>query len=148
MPFVCLLTMRYLRLASNSRPSTTREALTPPMNSMRFWPIFIRKSNLSILLYLMSKISDDSFIFLDIEPSKIRETQYRVEKAIQDLLYYIKIHLGVGNRVCFTPFGWLPLHLSIPQAHSPRYCWYFQNIIQQEHTQHGASRNHYEVARD
>ena len=75
------------------------------MNSMRFWPIFIRKSNLSILLYPMSKIFDDSFIFLDIEPSKIRETQYRVEKAIQDLLYYIKIHLGVGNRVCFTPFG-------------------------------------------
>ena len=69
---------------------------------MRFWPISTRKSNLSILLYLLSKAFDDSFIFLDIEPSQIRETQYRVEKTIQDLLYYIKIHLGVGNRVCFT----------------------------------------------
>ena len=72
------------------------------MNSMRFWPISTRKSNLSILLYLLSKAFDDSFIFLDIEPSQIRETQYRVEKTIQDLLYYIKIHLGVGNRVYFT----------------------------------------------
>jgi len=50
----------------------------------------------------MSRTFDDSFIFLDIEPFKIRETQYRVEKTIQDLLYYIKIHLGVGNRVYFT----------------------------------------------
>ena len=44
----------------------------------------------------------------------IRETQYRVEKAIQDLLYHIKTHLGVGNRVCITPFTSLHLHLSIP----------------------------------
>jgi len=47
----------------------------------------------------------DSFIVLDIETPKIRETQYRVEKAIQVLLYHIKFHLGVGNRVCTNPFA-------------------------------------------
>lgn len=40
-----------------------------------------------------------SFIFLDIEPSKIRVTQYRVEKNIQTLLGHIKTYLGVSNRL-------------------------------------------------
>jgi len=37
--------------------------------------------------------------------SKILETQYKVEKAIQVLLYHIKFHLGVGNRVCTNHFA-------------------------------------------
>ncbi|EKM81762.1 hypothetical protein AGABI1DRAFT_90139 [Agaricus bisporus var. burnettii JB137-S8] len=39
-----------------------------------------------------------SFIFIDIEPSKVRVLQYKVEKQIKDLLDLIEIHLGVGNR--------------------------------------------------
>ena len=101
---VCLKTMGYLRLAFNSRRSTTLKVLTPLMNSTRFWLIFIPMLNRIVLLCLLSKIYD-SFIFLDIETSKIRETQYRVEKAIQILLYHIKFHLGVGNRVCTNPFS-------------------------------------------
>ncbi|KAL9713581.1 hypothetical protein Ac2012v2_003192 [Leucoagaricus gongylophorus] len=45
-----------------------------------------------------------SFIFLDIEASKIRATQYKVEKAIQDLLYLIKTRLGVSNRLTAPGF--------------------------------------------
>lgn len=40
-----------------------------------------------------------SFIFLEVEPSKVRVLQYKVERNIRELLRLIKIHLGVGNRV-------------------------------------------------
>jgi hypothetical protein len=40
-----------------------------------------------------------SFIFLEVEPSKVRVLQYRVERNIRELLRLIKIHLGVGNRL-------------------------------------------------
>ena len=95
--------------------------------------------NLIVRLYLLSKTFHDSFIFLDIETSKIRETQYRVEKAIQDLLYRIRLHFGVTHGVCITPFASLHLPLSIPQAYNHRYTWLFHGPITQERAQQGTS---------
>ncbi|KXN87397.1 Psi-producing oxygenase A [Leucoagaricus sp. SymC.cos] len=43
-----------------------------------------------------------SFIFLDVETSKIRELQYKVEADIRKLLGLIKTYLGVGNRLTVT----------------------------------------------
>ncbi|KAF9454341.1 linoleate diol synthase [Macrolepiota fuliginosa MF-IS2] len=40
-----------------------------------------------------------SFIFVDIEASKVRVLQYKVEENIQELLRLIKMYLGVGNRL-------------------------------------------------
>jgi hypothetical protein len=39
------------------------------------------------------------FIFIDLEPSKVRVMQYKVEGYIKDLLRVIESHLGVGDTV-------------------------------------------------
>ncbi len=48
---------------------------------------------------MYSLIHFRSFIFLEIEASKVRVLQYKVERNIRELLRLIRIHLGVGNRV-------------------------------------------------
>lgn len=40
-----------------------------------------------------------NFVFLDVDPAKVRVVQYRVEPKIRDLLRLINIHLGYGNRL-------------------------------------------------
>ena len=93
--------MILFREVFTSKRKTTIMVLIQLLNFLIYWAIFIRELTLQSIIDMHKVCS--SFIFLEVEASKVMLLQEKVKKEIRHLLHLIKGGLGglAVFRVCY-----------------------------------------------